>query len=183
MPINLSGNNAPARARSEQSLLIPPSQPSLRASISAAEFGTTTTPKVVINNPSDQDTYECPEQSDACENVERITTVVGVAAGFIPVGGDAIALGASLVNLAVNPSWSNLFDVGLDAVGILPAVPALGTLRRASRLADCLDAAVDVKKVAKMTKAAKTCWENWETEEDDAAPEQVTSNYVAVSNN
>jgi len=92
-----------------------------------------------------------------------------------------------LVNLAWNPSWSNLLDVGLDTVGILPAVPALGTVRRASRIASCLEVAVDVKKgakAAKAAKAAKSVWEGWGWDwesEEDAAEDQAVPEVVVSS--
>ncbi len=169
MSVTPSGIKALPRAKSEQSLTVP--NTSIARSASVGD----------LRGPKDAqlDSYQSPVQSSACvsNNVEQVTTVVGLAASFIPVGGDAIALGASLVNLAWNPSWSNLVDVGLDTVGVLPAVPALGTVRRASRIASCLEVAVDVKKGAKAAKAAKGVWEgwgwDWGSEEDDAEEQAV----------
>ena len=181
MSVSPSGNKALSRAQSEQSLAIPSMSIARSASV-----GDLRGPK-----NAQLDSYESPAQSSTCvsNNVERVTTVVGLAASFIPVGGDAIALGASLVNLAWNPSWSNLLDVGLDTVGVLPAVPALGTVRRASRIASCLEVAVDVKKGAKAAKAAKGVWEGWgwdwgseeDASEDQAVPEVVVSSCVLSS--
>jgi RHS repeat-associated protein len=62
-------------------------------------------------------------------------TGAGAAAGFIPYWGDYISLGTSVGVLALDPSLSNLGDVGLNAAGaVLPFVPALGTLRKADRV-------------------------------------------------
>ena len=91
-----------------------------------------------------------PSKSAAEVNhtVENVTTVVGLGAQVIPVLGDGISFLSSLVNFVVNPSWSSAGDVGLDAVGLLPGLPALGTLRRAGKLADLADGARDAGRVA-----------------------------------
>ncbi|MGI8783685.1 MAG: SpvB/TcaC N-terminal domain-containing protein [Acidobacteriota bacterium] len=74
-------------------------------------------------------------------------TGVGAAAGFVPYWGDYISLATSVGVLALDPSLSNLGDVGLDAVGAaLPFVPALGTLRHVDKV---VDAANLIKKAEK----------------------------------
>jgi len=88
MSVSPSGNKALPRAKSEQPLAIP----SLSIARSAS-VGDLRAPK-----NAQLDSYQSLVQSSTCvsNNVERVTTVVGLAASFIPVGGDAIALGASL---------------------------------------------------------------------------------------
>lgn len=182
MALSLCGQPAPFRTQSEPSLTSP--AVCAKSSISEGHLPSLETPmsfvegpSLVISGPSasdlpsmtlapaSEDTMPGQEVAaeedglDFNENVERITSVVGIGSQFIPIGGDFVAFGASLVNLAVNPSWSNVLDVGLDAVGVLPAVPALGSVRRAARLADALDCGLDVKKGVKVAKAAKSCWE------------------------
>jgi RHS repeat-associated protein len=74
-------------------------------------------------------------------------TGVGAVAGFVPYFGDYVSLASSVGVLALDPSLSNLGDVGLNSVGaVLPFVPALGTLRHADKLGD---AANLVKKAEK----------------------------------
>ena len=82
-------------------------------------------------------------------------TAVGLGSQLIPVVGDGIAFGASVVNLVVNPSWDSAVDTGLDFVGIFPGIPAMGTIRRASKLADMLDTVNDTERISKAIKVRK----------------------------
>lgn len=79
---------------------------------------------------------ESPEQGAAAAKFEMGANVVGIAAQAIPVAGDAVALAASVASYVANPSRSNLVNVGLDIAGLLPFLPALGTLRKAGELAE-----------------------------------------------
>lgn len=73
---------------------------------------------------------------DITDVVEKTTTAIGFASQIIPYAGDYIAVVASAVNYAVNPSPSSKMDLYLDAVGAaLPGVPAIGTISRAIDLA------------------------------------------------
>ena len=175
MALSLCGHPVPSRTQSEPTLTS--SAACVKTSISEGHLPSSGGPILVVSvqsvsdlpsvilaaasedNTPGQEVVAEEDGLDFYENVERITTVVGIGSQFIPLGGDFIAFGASLVNLAVNPSWSNVLDVGLDAVGVLPAVPALGSVRRAARLADALDCGLDVKKGVKVCRAAKSCWE------------------------
>ncbi|ACG75310.1 YD repeat protein [Anaeromyxobacter sp. K] len=102
---------------------------------------------------------EEPEQGSVGSTVEGVATAVGVAAQFIPVFGDGVALLSSLVALAAVPSIPNLVGVGGDLVGLLPGIPALGTLVRVERLADTMQAA----KAAKLEMGAAETWGRAET--------------------
>jgi RHS repeat-associated protein len=71
---------------------------------------------------------------------------------------DIACFGYSVYRFADDPSWSTALDLGLDAAGLLPVVPALGTMKRAGTLlqkAAKADEVLDAAKVAGKRKLAK----------------------------
>jgi RHS repeat-associated protein len=94
------------------------------------------------------------------EKVEMVATGVGMASQVIPYAGDYVSLGASTTALIANPSWSNLGNVGLDAVGAaLPLVPALGTIKRAEKIGEAVS---DAQKLRKEFDTVRTAF--WKSE-------------------
>lgn len=73
-----------------------------------------------------------------------------MASGAVPYFGDYVSLLSSVVAFGAKPSWDNAAGVALDAGGaVLPFVPAVGTLKRAEKLATT---AHEVEKVAEAGK-------------------------------
>jgi len=67
---------------------------------------------------------------------------------------DFACFGYSTYRFIDDPSWSTALDLGLDAAGLLPVVPALGTIKRAGTLlqkAAKADEVLDAAKIAKPT--------------------------------
>ncbi|PEA58358.1 hypothetical protein CON74_23560 [Bacillus thuringiensis] len=93
------------------------------------------------------------EQASTSEKTVMAATGMGVAAQVIPYFGDYIAIGASAVTFAAEPSWENFGGLGLDIVGaVLPFVPSIGTLSKAEKL---LDEAENLKRLEKVIEEAE----------------------------
>lgn len=89
------------------------------------------------------------------ENQKTGLVLAGAGGGLVPVVGDFVSLGTSFTLFVDDPSWSNLVDVGLDGVGAaLPFVPALGTIRKAGKMADAADAVHDAERALEGADAA-----------------------------
>jgi RHS repeat-associated protein len=68
---------------------------------------------------------------------------------------DIACFGYSVYRFADDPSWSTALDLGLDAAGLLPVIPALGTIKRTGTLLHKAAKADEVLDAAKVAKAGK----------------------------
>ena len=71
---------------------------------------------------------------------------------------DIACFGYSVYRFVDDPSWSTTLDLGLDAAGLLPVVPALGTIKRAGTLLQKAGKADEVLDVAKIRKPTGRDW-------------------------
>ena len=93
------------------------------------------------------------KEGSTADRVEIVATGVGTASGAVPYFGDYVSLGSSVVAFGAKPSWENAAGAALDIPGaLLPIVPAMGTLKRAEKLAE---AAHDVEKAAETGKTVE----------------------------
>lgn len=70
------------------------------------------------------------------DRIVMVSTAAGTLFSAVPIVGDVGAAATSLISFAAQPSWESAGNLALDAVGILPIVPALGTARRLESLSD-----------------------------------------------
>ena len=90
--------------------------------------------------------------ADTAGKVALAAQGVGMGSSVVPVAGDWVSAGSSAVVWIAQPSWEHAGDLGLDLIGALPGVPALGTLRRMGRLAEMADTIRDTGKLAEGTR-------------------------------
>jgi len=77
-------------------------------------------------------------QKDIVENMDTSEAAFAAATVVTGTPGDIVAAGRSGYELVTDPSWGNVLNLGLDIVGLLPIVPALGAIRRAANATDAV---------------------------------------------